>query len=628
MINIVVPLLGKGQRFQEAGYLSSKPLIMSSGKEMIFWLLDSLLDDDDNVFIVYRNSLDVERFSEKIYSRYGKKVNLLPVSQETEGAAQTLLIALSESGMDLSLPLAVCDADTFYEKNHVRDIKNVGNCIFYFLDTGIDPIYSYLKLENDRIVSIEEKVKVSDFASVGTYCFENGFLAKDYCKKIISKNIRKRGEFYISSVFQEMINDGITVASKKVQSFNCIGTPAQLQSSKSKLPLRVCFDLDSTLVTEPRIKGDYSTVDPIQKNIDFLKNLRSEGHVVIIQTARGMKSHISNVGKLTANLGKVTFDTLEKFEIPYDEIYFGKPFADVYIDDKAVNAYSDLEKSTGIYGHPAISRQHNVVKIDKKVVIKSSKSHSILGEKHWYLNIPKDLRHLFPKLLSYKTKNGVTELSIEKITGPTFSKLITTGAFQQNLLVNLVKSLDCIHESQLPDDYQNVNVYRNYADKLDERFIKFDQSILTKEVKTLYEDMKSFLLDYEDNKCASISNIHGDPVFTNVLLDKNNRIKFIDMRGLQGDFLTIAGDKNYDYAKVIQSLLGYDYIVHGRTIDNEYLKNLRDLFFTLVPCDKIKILKISSTLLFTCIPLQPSNVWLPILEMSRDCFYQTGRYAV
>ena len=48
-------------------------------------------------------------------------------------------------------------------------------------------------------------------------------------------------------------------------------------------------------------------------------------------------------------IGKITFDTLDKYDIPYDEIYFGKPYADYYIDDLAINCYDELEKKLGFY---------------------------------------------------------------------------------------------------------------------------------------------------------------------------------------------------------------------------------------------------------------------------------------
>ena len=35
-----------------------------------------------------------------------------------------------------------------------------------------------------------------------------------------------------------------------------------------------CFDLDNTLVSYPKINSDYTSVEPIQKNIDLLKYLK------------------------------------------------------------------------------------------------------------------------------------------------------------------------------------------------------------------------------------------------------------------------------------------------------------------------------------------------------------------
>ena len=107
--------------------------------------------------------------------------------------------------------------------------------------------------------------------------------------------------------------------------------------------LRFCFDIDNTLVTNPEVPGDYASVKPIDKNIEFLRYLKSQGHTIVLHTARRMQTHGGNVGKILAEVGKLTFQTLESFEIPYDEIYFGKPSADFYIDDKAVHAFNDLE---------------------------------------------------------------------------------------------------------------------------------------------------------------------------------------------------------------------------------------------------------------------------------------------
>jgi capsule biosynthesis phosphatase len=620
-MNIIVPLLGSGSRFKEADYPSSKSLVKYKTKEIIFYLLDQLVVNQDKVYVIHRSDLENERFSEKVKSRYGERVTTHQVNYNTSGAAHTLQIALKSFDINLEDPLAVCDSDTFYDKDHINEIRDVGNCIFHFEDLGKDPIYSYIKTDKTgKVLRIKEKSKISNLASVGTYCFDSGITALKYCEKVLKKDIKQKGEHYISSVFQEMIDDNVTVTTKQTSNFKCLGTPAQLQSAKTDTLLRICFDLDNTLVTEPRIKGDYSTVEPIQKNIDFLNDLKREGHTIIIHTARGMKSCQGKVGVLSANIGKVTFDTLEKFQIPYDEIYFGKPFADAYIDDKSVDAYGDLEKLTGVYRNPVINRNHNRVSLEEEVVRKISKNKSISGELYWYKNLPKEVSHLFPKLVSSR-EGDETEICTQKIEGTTLSRMLINGSVNREIIHELFNSITLIHSSVL-GEINNSNPYDNYARKTEERFQKFDSSLLQdKSNESFYSDIIRFLHDYEENNSALISNIHGDPVFTNILIDKDNRMKFIDMRGLQGKVLTITGDKNYDYAKIYQSLLGYDSIVHDCHLDDQYLEFLRKEFVAVSKCNVEIIRKLSSSLLFSCIPLQPRKLWSKLLFVAKDSFY-------
>lgn len=106
-----------------------------------------------------------------------------------------------------------------------------------------------------------------------------------------------------------------------------MGTPAQLTSFLTSLQhrpevvakRRFCFDLDSTLVTPPTIKGDYSSCLPIPKNIKLVQQLHQAGHHIIVHTARRMKTHKGNVGAVVADVGLITLSTLSKFDIPYDE---------------------------------------------------------------------------------------------------------------------------------------------------------------------------------------------------------------------------------------------------------------------------------------------------------------------
>ena len=94
------------------------------------------------------------------------------------------------------------------------------------------------------------------------------------------------------------------------------------------------------------------------------------------------------------------------------------------------------------------------------------------------------------------------------------------------------------------------------------------------------------LQDYEAAARWTHSNVvHGDPVFSNVLLTDDGRIYLLDMRGELGNVLTLQGDLTYDLSKVYQSLLGYDYIILSQPLherDAELLEELRRTFRTFV----------------------------------------------
>jgi len=99
--------------------------------------------------------------------------------------------------------------------------------------------------------------------------------------------------------------------------------------------LRIAIDLDGTICPIKRPGENYSDLKPMPGAKEKIHELRSQGHYIIIQTARNMATCESNLGKVMKNIGKITLEWLEFWQIEYDEIYFGKPNAEIYIDDRA-----------------------------------------------------------------------------------------------------------------------------------------------------------------------------------------------------------------------------------------------------------------------------------------------------
>jgi capsule biosynthesis phosphatase len=99
--------------------------------------------------------------------------------------------------------------------------------------------------------------------------------------------------------------------------------------------MRICIDLDGVICHLKKEGQTYDQLEPMPGALEKLQALKAAGHYIIIQTARHMKTCEGNVGRVQARIGAATLNWLEKHKVPYDEIYFGKPWAQIYIDDNA-----------------------------------------------------------------------------------------------------------------------------------------------------------------------------------------------------------------------------------------------------------------------------------------------------
>jgi capsule biosynthesis phosphatase len=99
--------------------------------------------------------------------------------------------------------------------------------------------------------------------------------------------------------------------------------------------MRICLDIDGTICEVRGHTDDYAAVRPLPQAAERIRSLRAAGHYVILATARHMQTCGSNVGMVVARQGQTLIAWLERHGIEYDELWFGKPHADLYVDDKA-----------------------------------------------------------------------------------------------------------------------------------------------------------------------------------------------------------------------------------------------------------------------------------------------------
>ena len=126
------------------------------------------------------------------------------------------------------------------------------------------------------------------------------------------------------------------------------------EAASSPTTRTICFDLDGTLCTNTF--GEYERAEPFAWAIERVNELARAGHRIIVFTARGTATGL--------DWDDLTRGQLARWGLEYDELRFGKPSADVYVDDRAVHTeawrFSDVATVPGFGGGSGASAEHEL----------------------------------------------------------------------------------------------------------------------------------------------------------------------------------------------------------------------------------------------------------------------------
>lgn len=126
---------------------------------------------------------------------------------------------------------------------------------------------------------------------------------------------------------------------------------------------RIVFDLDGTLTLDaPGEPYEDRRLRPHMR--ELLLDYRARGFTIVIASSRNMKTHANAVGVITAKTLPVIFAWLAKHDIPYDEVFIGKPWCGeegFYVDDKAIRP-SELRDLSYAQITELLAREHEVAR--------------------------------------------------------------------------------------------------------------------------------------------------------------------------------------------------------------------------------------------------------------------------
>ncbi len=235
MLNIVVPMAGRGSRFAKAGYRLPKPLVDVHGMPMIQMVIGNIRPVRPHRFIfICQRAHDEAYDMGRRLTEWAPGCAVVLLDGQTEGAACTVLAARHLIDTDASLMIANSDQYVDIDINpYLETLDRHGLDGLIMTMQARDPKWSYVALDQAGLVmQVAEKQPISSFATVGIYNFIHGCDFVAAAELMVAHGERVGGEFYVAPTYNHMIAEGAAIGVHDIGPDGCgmygLGIPTDL----------------------------------------------------------------------------------------------------------------------------------------------------------------------------------------------------------------------------------------------------------------------------------------------------------------------------------------------------------------------------------------------------------------
>ena len=248
--NILVPMAGLGSRFIKEGFKVPKQLINIKDKHLIDISLDCLDYEGCNLIFVVRDETVYNfHMDDLLRKKFGDDIKVVVLDKLTDGSVCSCLYA--EEYIDNDAPLIIHTLDIEFRpvfNPHIMNNLNGDGLLLTFKSNSSN--YSYAKVDrNGFVTQTAEKKAISSDACVGIYGFKKGSDFCKYAREMIKRDLRTKNEFYISPLYNLLIEDGKKIRTEMVDKMHVFGTPDEFHFYKDNVtrrlgdkPIAVCSD--------------------------------------------------------------------------------------------------------------------------------------------------------------------------------------------------------------------------------------------------------------------------------------------------------------------------------------------------------------------------------------------------
>ena len=237
-LHIIMPMAGEGSRFTKEGWTTPKPLIELKGTPLFIRAINSVSIDDVSMkysFIVRQEHIDNYKIDQQIKAIL-PNANIFSVLKTTRGAVETCLMAESVISEDDGIIVMDCDLE-FRSKAYINGIRQILEKPMEKVDGGMLvsfesnlPKYSYAEIDKDnRVIRTAEKEVISNHALCGAYFFSTGKGFLNAAHRLINEQNFSKPEFYVSLLYNYLLQNGETVLLAEMEQYFSYGTPEELK---------------------------------------------------------------------------------------------------------------------------------------------------------------------------------------------------------------------------------------------------------------------------------------------------------------------------------------------------------------------------------------------------------------
>jgi NDP-sugar pyrophosphorylase family protein len=240
-MKVIIPMAGLGDRFITKGYADPKPLIKVNGKQIIEYILEMFPNENDYIFICNETHINNTNMSNILYS-LKPNCKIVTIPQHKKGPVFTVKTVFDLINDDDEIIISYCDNPYLWNiedfKTHINKNKLDG-CILthtgFHPHTLSDTKMAFIKENNGVVEEIKEKESYTDtpeneHASTGVYYFKKGSYIKKYFKELMDKDLNYNGEYYVTLVYNLLVNDNKKIGYYDTEFVTVFGTPEEIEN--------------------------------------------------------------------------------------------------------------------------------------------------------------------------------------------------------------------------------------------------------------------------------------------------------------------------------------------------------------------------------------------------------------